>query len=51
MRVLAVGHYVVSKLYLIFLVLTENPNPFRRGGLKKREFLAGARGHIEYLNI
>jgi hypothetical protein len=28
-----------------------NPNPFGCGGQKKQGFLAGAWGHIEYLNI
>ena len=50
--VLAAGHYVVSKPYLIFLlVLTGNPNPFRVRGAKKARFFGGVWGHIEYLNI
>jgi hypothetical protein len=38
--VLAAGHYVVSKPYLIFLVLAGNPNLVSGGGQKKQGFVA-----------
>jgi hypothetical protein len=35
--VLAAGHYVVSKPYLIFLVLAGNPNLVSGGGWQKKQ--------------